>query len=724
VSSSIAQRLNHGLGVRCLVARFGRLLISGLVLTSFASAFAVLLDADLANAHAPGSSGADGCEFTWNKNYQFAGEASVGGARSLTVTPSTGTAAAVTNTFNAASQLMSVGATAFTYDNAGRRLTETAGATVTSYAYDPQGRLASTTRGATVVSRGYDPDDNLVTVTNGASVTAVDWDPTSGVAQPTLMGGQRFVGGPDGWLQTRTGVADTNVGRDVFGSLITPAATVRSTGYDSFGKPNAGANTFTPTLGYRGEITIDSLTYLRARDYDAANGVFTTRDPLDGIVGTTVVGNPYHYGNNNPLTNTDPTGMSSMGDDLFGVTTDAFGNSYDTRNGGDLIREASGQWVTKQVFWAAQQKQATAVMEQDAARAEYLDRISLTEFVFVETASQAAGAVCGVGGVLVGGPVVAGAISAVCQGAVNRFGMAYASDEGLQGAWEAATDASAVGQDAAMGAAFGGLGKLVGQAGRAGSKVDDIVETKAANLADDIQPAANTVDDLVGAACSFSGETRVLMADGTTKPISEIEVGDEVLAYDPETGERGPRRVIHLWVHEDTLLELELGGAQVETTEDHPFWNATDEAWQQAEDLDVGDQVLSADGRTIVVGGLHESTAFTGTAFNLTVENIHTYFVQVGTSEVLVHNTGCDFALKVDRNTGSLILDGPMVDPTVVRGMSRGDLVELQEMLEVSVANRRADQVSSVFSSVDPAHTARIADEERLLSQVNDLLGG
>ena len=48
--------------------------------------------------------------------------------------------------------------------------------------------------------------------------------------------------------------------------------------------------------------------------------------------------------------------------------------------------------------------------------------------------------------------------------------------------------------------------------------------------------ATNTVDDVIGAACSFSGETRVLMADGTTKPISEVEVGDEVLAYDPETG--------------------------------------------------------------------------------------------------------------------------------------------------------------------------------------------
>ena len=67
------------------------------------------------------------------------------------------------------------------------------------------------------------------------------------------------------------------------------------------------------------------------------------------------------------------------------------------------------------------------------------------------------------------------------------------------------------------------------------------------------------------------------MADGTTKPISEVEVGDWVLAEDPETGERGPRRVTHLW------MPL---GHDVATTEDHPFWNATDGEWQRADALD------------------------------------------------------------------------------------------------------------------------------------------
>jgi len=37
----------------------------------------------------------------------------------------------------------------------------------------------------------------------------------------------------------------------------------------------------------------------------------TTRDPLDGINGTTVVANPYHYADNDPINKTDPSGERS-----------------------------------------------------------------------------------------------------------------------------------------------------------------------------------------------------------------------------------------------------------------------------------------------------------------------------------------------------------------------------------------------------------------------------
>ncbi len=37
--------------------------------------------------------------------------------------------------------------------------------------------------------------------------------------------------------------------------------------------------------------------------------------------------------------------------------------------------------------------------------------------------------------------------------------------------------------------------------------------------------------------------TLILMAEGTAKPIADVQVGEMGLAADPETGERGLRRV-------------------------------------------------------------------------------------------------------------------------------------------------------------------------------------
>lgn len=43
---------------------------------------------------------------------------------------------------------------------------------------------------------------------------------------------------------------------------------------------------------------------------------------------------------------------------------------------------------------------------------------------------------------------------------------------------------------------------------------------------------------------SFVPGTPVLMADGSRKPIEQVELGDKVLATDPHTGHTQPRRVV------------------------------------------------------------------------------------------------------------------------------------------------------------------------------------
>ena len=139
---------------------------------------------------------------------------------------------------------------------------------------------------------------------------------------------------------------------------------------------------------------------------------------------------------------------------------------------------------------------------------------------------------------------------------------------------------------------------------------------------------------------SFSADTEVLLANGETLPIAEVVVGDMVFAHDPETGAAGPRTVTAVWPHQDTLVEYEVGNATVTTTEDHEFWNVTDQAWQETQHIDPGDLLLTAEGQTVEAGNILWDTAHRAPAFDLTIEGIHTYHVSTGDESVLVHNQG------------------------------------------------------------------------------------
>ncbi|KRE59424.1 hypothetical protein ASG78_16265 [Nostocoides sp. Soil756] len=127
------------------------------------------------------------------------------------------------------------------------------------------------------------------------------------------------------------------------------------------------------------------------------------------------------------------------------------------------------------------------------------------------------------------------------------------------------------------------------------------------------------------------------MADGSRKPIEDVRVGDKVIATDPESGEQVAKTVEHVFVHEDTVVDLVVDGEVISTTEDHPFWSVTDQRFERADELSDGEKVLSADGRVITVSGLRLGTTRAALAYNLTVEGIHTY--HVGQGEILVHNT-------------------------------------------------------------------------------------
>ena len=141
---------------------------------------------------------------------------------------------------------------------------------------------------------------------------------------------------------------------------------------------------------------------------------------------------------------------------------------------------------------------------------------------------------------------------------------------------------------------------------------------------------------------SFTGTTLVLMADGTKKPIKAPSSATGVMAKNPVTGEQHPEQVIRLIRHSGphTMVAVRLAhGSTVDATDHHAFWVASRGAWVDAIDLRGGDVVETANGQRIAVASVG-IRAEDLTAYNLTVENVHTYYA--GDDAVLVHNAGCD----------------------------------------------------------------------------------
>jgi hypothetical protein len=125
--------------------------------------------------------------------------------------------------------------------------------------------------------------------------------------------------------------------------------------------------------------------------------------------------------------------------------------------------------------------------------------------------------------------------------------------------------------------------------------------------------------------------TRVLLADGTTKPIEEIQVGDLVWATDPETGEAGPRPVTDLitGTGDKTLVDITIDSDTITATDEHPFWVNNQGQWVDAEDLQPGDYLLDDTGITLVVDAATHHAPAERTVFNLTVDGTPTYHVLV-----------------------------------------------------------------------------------------------
>ncbi|WP_329611634.1 polymorphic toxin-type HINT domain-containing protein [Kitasatospora herbaricolor] len=135
------------------------------------------------------------------------------------------------------------------------------------------------------------------------------------------------------------------------------------------------------------------------------------------------------------------------------------------------------------------------------------------------------------------------------------------------------------------------------------------------------------------------------MADGTARAIETIRVGDLVLAADPLTGARGSRAVTATIDTPDDrqftelTVELDDGSSGVLTaTDHHPFWGESTASWIDAASIRPGDTLRTDTGGAVTVSSVRHWSGLEA-AYNLTVDDLHTYHVLAGTSAVLVHNS-------------------------------------------------------------------------------------
>ncbi|MFF4089877.1 RICIN domain-containing protein [Streptomyces nigra] len=174
-----------------------------------------------------------------------------------------------------------------------------------------------------------------------------------------------------------------------------------------------------------------------------------------------------------------------------------------------------------------------------------------------------------------------------------------------------------------------------------------ILRINPATLAD-VERIINTSDGLK-TACrinSFPGETRVLMGDGSRKAIRDVRENDTVLAVDTETGLLKARQVTRTWRHDtDHLVDITVAdGGRLSSTTGHRFF-VTGRGWTLVADLRVGDRLRTPDGTVRVVTALRDRPDLAPrSVYDITVADLHTFYVLAGDAPVLAHN--CDGEIR------------------------------------------------------------------------------
>jgi RHS repeat-associated protein len=206
------------------------------------------------------------------------------------------------HTYDAAGQLRTStgpdGPRDYRYDQAGRRVAEQGADDGRSYRWDPFGRLTGVDTAVDGITRSTPFHVDALGELTHAGGVPLAWDTAEPTAPPVALGDQAVVGNGHPWALASE-VLDVDWRHTVGG------------GADPWGQDAAGTDV---GLGFRGELVVDGLVWLRARAYDPATRAFLTPDPLEAVPGTAYAANPYHYAGNDPVNQLDPLGLRPVTD--------------------------------------------------------------------------------------------------------------------------------------------------------------------------------------------------------------------------------------------------------------------------------------------------------------------------------------------------------------------------------------------------------------------------
>ncbi|MFJ5234794.1 RHS repeat-associated core domain-containing protein [Kitasatospora sp. NPDC088391] len=395
---------------------------------------------------------------------------------------------------------------------------------------------------------------------------------------------------------------------------------------DPFGNPRGTQPTgWVGTHGFVGGTKDDAtgLTNLGARQYDPRTGRFINPDPLLEV-GDPQQWNGYAYSNNDPVNNSDPSGLMCV--------HGAPGGSLHRGAGGRcnaIINDTSNNCTQSYCQYDAQELMENAwdAGMWDTAPDEPPNRPGHGR----QWTGSGWDTVAGIG---------KWAVDNFDLILKSRFGCAVTRcDFDVKGGYEKGVAKFGVNTQSDRyrnGYSFAGIAVMA-------ASVAGMVRSAAARAA--LSGESSSAELKAVGGCSFSPETPVLLENGNKKPISAIAIGDSVMAADAETGRVvAGREVTKVWINHDTnLYDLQVDtGAGIETihtTDNHPFWDQTTQAWELASKLVPGDVLVTDKGAAVhVVSGRPKPGE--ADMYNLTVNDLHTYYVLAGTTPVLVHNSG------------------------------------------------------------------------------------